>query len=161
MRRIRGLLILVTFALVFSVTVTSSQMATEQAIWNNVWDRANQQIMGTPWAGAQGSFETTQAILNNVWDKPNNRLRITGGGGGGGGTWGTITGTLSAQTDLQAALDAKEPLLGNAAADGVTKGKVGFVANDFDCTTGICGLDYLNGQKASGAASGFLSSTDW
>lgn len=27
--------------------------------------------------------------------------------GGGGGTWGTITGTLSAQTDLQAALDAK------------------------------------------------------
>ena len=27
-------------------------------------------------------------------------------GGGGGGTWGSITGTLSAQTDLQAALDA-------------------------------------------------------
>ena len=26
--------------------------------------------------------------------------------GGGGGTWGSITGTLSAQTDLQAALDA-------------------------------------------------------
>lgn len=30
--------------------------------------------------------------------------------GGGGGTWGSITGTLSAQTDLQAALDAKESL---------------------------------------------------
>lgn len=29
------------------------------------------------------------------------------GGGGGGGTWGSITGTLSAQTDLQSALDAK------------------------------------------------------
>jgi hypothetical protein len=28
-------------------------------------------------------------------------------GGGGGGVWGAITGTLSAQTDLQAALDAK------------------------------------------------------
>ncbi len=27
--------------------------------------------------------------------------------GGGGGTWGTITGTLSNQTDLQSALDAK------------------------------------------------------
>lgn len=27
--------------------------------------------------------------------------------GGGGGTWGTITGTLSSQTDLQNALDAK------------------------------------------------------
>lgn len=29
------------------------------------------------------------------------------GGGGGGGTWGSITGTLSAQTDLQNALNAK------------------------------------------------------
>lgn len=29
------------------------------------------------------------------------------GGGGGGGTWGSITGTLSAQTDLQTALNAK------------------------------------------------------
>lgn len=31
---------------------------------------------------------------------------ITGIGGSGGGVWGTITGTLSDQTDLQAALDA-------------------------------------------------------
>lgn len=29
---------------------------------------------------------------------------------GGGGTWGSITGTLSSQTDLQSALDAKAPL---------------------------------------------------
>lgn len=29
--------------------------------------------------------------------------------GGGGAAWGSITGTLSAQTDLQTALDAKEP----------------------------------------------------
>ena len=33
-----------------------------------------------------------------------------GGGGGGGGAWGTITGTLSAQTDLQAALNNKAAL---------------------------------------------------
>lgn len=31
--------------------------------------------------------------------------------GGGGGTWGSITGTLSAQTDLQSALDAKQAAL--------------------------------------------------
>lgn len=30
--------------------------------------------------------------------------------GGGGGTWGSITGTLSSQTDLQSALDAKQPI---------------------------------------------------
>jgi hypothetical protein len=32
------------------------------------------------------------------------------GGPGGGGTWGSITGTLSAQTDLQTALDGKQPI---------------------------------------------------
>lgn len=32
-------------------------------------------------------------------------------GGGGGGTWGSITGTLSNQTDLQSALDLKAPLI--------------------------------------------------
>ncbi len=32
------------------------------------------------------------------------------GGGGGGGTWGSITGTLSSQTDLQNALDLKANL---------------------------------------------------
>lgn len=33
--------------------------------------------------------------------------RPSSGGGGGGGSWGSITGTLSAQTDLAAALAAK------------------------------------------------------
>lgn len=33
------------------------------------------------------------------------------GSGGGGGTWGSITGTLSSQTDLQSALDLKAPLI--------------------------------------------------
>jgi len=33
---------------------------------------------------------------------------VAKGGGGGGGTWGSITGTLSDQTDLQSALDGKE-----------------------------------------------------
>jgi hypothetical protein len=37
------------------------------------------------------------------------QLRFAGGGGGGS-AWGTITGTLSAQTDLQTALNARQPL---------------------------------------------------
>jgi len=58
--------------------------------------------------------------------------RVTGGigvwalnsGGGGGGTWGSITGTLSDQTDLQLALDNKANTDGNPmarfeVADGV------------------------------------------
>ena len=35
---------------------------------------------------------------------------VLGSGSGGGGSWGSITGTLSAQTDLQNALDLKENL---------------------------------------------------
>lgn len=35
---------------------------------------------------------------------------VESGGGGGAGTWGAITGTLSDQTDLQSALDAKQAL---------------------------------------------------
>ncbi len=45
-------------------------------------------------------------------------------GGGGGSTWGTITGTLSSQTDLQTALDAKVPTTrtvnGHALSSNVT-----------------------------------------
>jgi len=37
-------------------------------------------------------------------------VAASGGGGGGGGTWGTITGTLSDQTDLQNALNLKAPI---------------------------------------------------
>ena len=39
-------------------------------------------------------------------------------GGGGGGAWGSITGTLSAQTDLQAALDAKATTAALTAHEG-------------------------------------------
>lgn len=45
-----------------------------------------------------------------------------GGGGGGGGTWGSITGTLSAQTDLQTALNAK--VTANGAIVAATKAKI-------------------------------------
>jgi hypothetical protein len=41
-----------------------------------------------------------------------NAVRPGAAGGGGAGTWGSITGTLSAQTDLQTALDAKMPYPG-------------------------------------------------
>lgn len=35
-------------------------------------------------------------------------ISSAGGGGGGGNSWGSITGTISSQTDLQAALNAKQ-----------------------------------------------------
>lgn len=104
-------------------------------------------------------------------------------GSSGGGTWGSITGTLSNQTDLQDALNLKanlitigttSPLAGggdistnrtlsiaNAAADGTTKGAASFTAADFNASSGNISIDYTNGQAASAVAKGFLTSTDW
>lgn len=65
---------------------------------------------GTPGAGLTADTSTYKAL---VVDANGNVFRSywsgLGGGGGGGGTpaWGSIIGTLSSQTDLQAALDAK------------------------------------------------------
>lgn len=47
---------------------------------------------------------------------------VSASGGGGGGTWGSITGTLSNQTDLQSALDGKVDE--NVAIVGATKTKI-------------------------------------
>lgn len=49
-------------------------------------------------------------------------------GGGGGGAWGSITGTLSDQTDLQAALDAKQATLGYTAENAANKSTDGTMA---------------------------------
>jgi hypothetical protein len=58
-----------------------------------------------------------------------------------------------------------ETLVGDAGADAApgnpgTKGVATFWADDFDAATGQVRLDYLNGQKATGAVSGFLSAAD-
>jgi hypothetical protein len=58
--------------------------------------------------------------------------------GGGGGTWGSITGTLSDQTDLQTALDGKVDE--NASITGATKTKItydakGLITAGADATT--------------------------
>ena len=47
---------------------------------------------------------------------------VTVESGGGGGTWGSITGTLSSQSDLQAALDAKAATSHTHAASEIVSG---------------------------------------
>jgi Protein of unknown function (DUF2793) len=53
-------------------------------------------------APASGGGTTNFLRADGTWAVPP--------GGGGGAAWGSITGTLSTQTDLQSALDAKQPL---------------------------------------------------
>jgi len=67
-------------------------------------------------------------------------LIAAGGGGGGGGSWGSIAGTLSAQTDLQTALNGKQ-VAGSYAAASHTH----TIAN----VTGL--QDALDGKQDSGS----------
>ena len=43
----------------------------------------------------------------NEYVRKNGNWAVSSGGGGGGAAWGSITGTLSSQSDLQSALDGK------------------------------------------------------
>jgi hypothetical protein len=74
---------------------------------------------GLPRGGDAGQipYKASDADFDVEWRDPPKRAGdvVWGAGGssapaapGGGGVWGTITGTLSDQLDLQAALDAKE-----------------------------------------------------
>lgn len=62
-------------------------------------------------------------ITAGVLTFPDSTVQTTAytGGGGGGASWGSITGTLSSQTDLQTALDSK---VGEAPQDNVVYGRV-------------------------------------
>jgi hypothetical protein len=48
--------------------------------------------------------------------------------------------------------------IGDAAADGSTKGASTYTANDFDAASGVISLDYANGQAATSGQDGFMQS---
>ncbi len=100
-------------------------------------------------------------------------LGIVGGGGGGGGpaTWGSITGTLSNQTDLQNALNAKLSLTDWYATttDGLKEGtdNLYFTSTRAQNAISVSGtpLTYSGGvigiNQANASQAGFLSAVDW
>lgn len=61
--------------------------------------------------------------------------------GGGGGTWGSITGTLADQTDLQSAIDAKAAASGYTASRVLTTSAGGAIAVSSITTTTLAYLD--------------------
>lgn len=69
-------------------------------------------IESTLGVNPQSIYDTVEAWLEE--------LQAAVDGGGGGGTWGSITGTLSDQTDLQSALNAKQNALGFTAVANTT-----------------------------------------
>jgi hypothetical protein len=51
--------------------------------------------------------------------------------------------------------------IADAQANGSSKGVAAFSANDFNATSGVISLDYVNAQTANSTTKGFLSPTDW
>jgi Repeat of unknown function (DUF5907) len=82
------------------------------------------------------------------------------GSAAGAGDWQEIT-LGSGLTMSGTTLSASGAAVGDAAADGTTKGIATFAASDFNATTGLISLDYTNGQAASASLKGFLTSADW
>jgi hypothetical protein len=82
-----------------------------------------------------------KSILSNVFTSS-----------GGGGTWGSITGTLSSQTDLQTALDAKADDLtpGNGTTANGSAVDLGGTLSSSPTITGDYGINFINGP-ASGS----------
>jgi hypothetical protein len=71
---------------------------------------ANAKISELPASGALTGTELVELVQGGVNKQTTTQDIADLGGGGGGGTWGSITGTLADQTDLDAALDAKAPI---------------------------------------------------
>lgn len=67
-------------------------------------------------------IEGTNVTLTVADDIPNDRVNVTITAAGGSAVWGSITGTLSSQTDLQTVLDNK---LDDTQFSGVSKITVG------------------------------------
>ena len=97
--------------------------------------------------------------------------KLTGTGSGGvlatataGADYVAPTTTIATTAPLAGGgdLSANRTLtIGDAAANGTTKGVATFTATDFTATTGVVSLNYVAGQKATASVPGFLSQTDW
>jgi hypothetical protein len=86
--------------------------------------------------------DTITAQINTLARGP------AGTGGGGSATWGGITGTLSAQTDLQTALNLKAPL----ASPALTGTPTAPTAATTTSTTQVATTAFVQQELASGVA---------
>jgi hypothetical protein len=98
-----------------------------------------------------GCFIYNTDSLKPQWSNATVWVTIGPQGAGGGGSSYSFTSPLSESSGVVS--------IANAAADGSTKGAASFTAADFDATSGNIGIDYANGQMATGSVNGFMSTT--
>jgi len=110
---------------------------------------------------SQGSITLTTSGTSGASTLIGNSLNIPVYSGGGTTSWGSITGTLTSQTDLNTALLAK--VTGNASITGATKTKItydskGLVTSGADATTADI-ADSLNKRYVTDAQQTIIGNT--
>lgn len=110
---------------------------------------------------SQGSITLTTSGSSGASTLIGNSLNIPVYSGGGTTSWGSITGTLTSQTDLNTALLAK--VTGNASITGATKTKItydskGLVTSGADATTADI-ADSLNKRYVTDAQQTIIGNT--
>jgi hypothetical protein len=126
------------------IYIQAQQIKSVREILNDVWDKANHQLMGQAWIGGAASgqaFQTEQTIFNDVWDAPNHMLRVSGSGGGGGsgGPFNLVTSGVNTGQTLT---------VGNGSS--FLKAGTGIIeATKWDIAPNPCGTNtFVTGQNA-------------
>ena len=119
-------------------------------------------------SGIQTQLNTKQSTLSLTTTGTSGAATLIGStlnipqysGGGGGTTWGSITGTLSSQTDLQTALDGKVDE--NTAITASTKTKITYDSKGL-VTAGadLSASDIPSGIDASKISTGVISNAEF
>lgn len=101
-----------------ATTITFPDLTGQEGLQWAFWKNADADLVQFDFDGETANGATVLPDTSWVYvNWSDGRFKVAGTnpatGGGGGGTWGSITGTLSDQTDLQSALDAKATTAGN------------------------------------------------
>jgi hypothetical protein len=153
-------------------TATQTALNLKEDTANKSTSVTTDQASNTKYPSVKSVYDWVVGLLTGKQDtlvsgtniKTINSTSLLGSGditiSGGGGTWGSITGTLSSQTDLQTALDAKVDE--NASITGATKTKITYDAKGL--VTGgadIAASDLPTGIDAAKISAGNVSNTEF
>ena len=129
---------------------------TMRGFWVNEWAKVGSDYFVTTWENnTSGLIKKIELIefKNPLITKEEVKSRFNQSGGGS--AWGDITGTLSAQTDLQSALNAKEPTISVGTTSQYWRGDKTWQTFPTNPSSGGASVSYyLNGSVSQGTIGG-------
>lgn len=103
-------------------------------------------------ATTEATIESAIDTLANLTSIQGRTVTLADAGANAIFGWDDVAGAYENLTQSEV-----KAVIGDAVADGATKGLASFTAADFDATSGNISIDYTNAQKASTTQAGFLT----